>query len=61
MMTDLPIWSYLAQFYLELEMIQKRSRENSDTLWSITFFFTKILSFIWDNVETAQVHCMLDT
>jgi hypothetical protein len=74
MKTNIHFLSYLAHFFLQWEMLQKKNcRENQNTfLCSITFFFWKSCR-LWDNVEksgrarqakdgdTAHEHCMLDT
>ena len=48
MKNNINFWSYLAQFFLELEMFQMKSVQKTKTfvLCSATFFFSKILPFM---------------
>ena len=51
MKTNIHFWSYLAHFFLELEIFQTNGVENIKThiLYSITFFRKSYR--LWDNVE----------
>ena len=74
MKTDIHLWSYIAEFWLESEMFQTKVVEKikAHTLCSITFFFRKSCR-LWDNVEKfcrdgqatddkmEHALCMLDT
>jgi hypothetical protein len=72
--TDIHFLSYLAQFFLERQMLQTDGVEKTKTriLLSVTFFSRKSCC-LWDNVEKycrvgqatddnmAHARCMLDT
>ena len=72
MKTSVQFWSYRAQFFLELEMVQMKVVEEIKThiLCSVTFFRKSCR--LWDNVgkysgagqatdgNMAHAHCMLD-
>ena len=72
MKADIHFWSYLTQFFLEWEMLQKKVVEKIEThiLYSVTF--SRKSCRLWDNVQkyvravqttnedTAHAHCMLD-
>ena len=75
MKTNIHLWSYLAQFFLEWEMFQTKVVEKIKThiLRSITFFFKRIVPHMtmwWKNMGTvgqatdnnmAHAYCKLDT
>ena len=52
MKTDMRFWSYLAQFLLELEMLQTKVVEKIKThfIFNTIFFFRKSCR-LWDKVE----------
>ena len=72
MKIDIHFLSYLAQFFLEREMLQAKILEKIKTysIFNNLIFFPKIVLFIWDNVEkysrdrqaieeiTVHSHCM---
>jgi len=69
------IFDYLVEFFVEWEMWQTKvvGKIKTHFLSSVTFLFSKIVSFFLNNVEkycrvgqatddvTAHAHCMLDT
>ena len=74
MKTDIHYWSYLAQFFLEWEMLQTevvQKNQNTHFMFNNIFFFRKSFC-LWDNVvkygragqaivdNMAHAHCMLD-
>jgi hypothetical protein len=73
MKTNLHLWSYLSQVFLEWQTFQTKDAEKCKThiLCQITFFFKSCR--LWDYVEKygragqdtddsmAHSHCMLDT
>ena len=75
MKTDIHFWSHFAQFSLVRKVFQTRVVEKIETgiLYSVTFFFSKILSFIKyvekygrtgrqaTDYNMVHVHCILDT
>ena len=72
--TNMRLWSYLAEFFLEWEMFRTKFAEKIKihNLCSVTFVFWKSCR-LWDNVEKycgawqttddnmAHAYCMLDT
>jgi hypothetical protein len=73
MKTDIHIWSYLAQFFLEWEMLQTKIVEEIKTHILCSVTFVRKSCRLWDNMEKyckavqptddnmAHAHCMLDT
>jgi hypothetical protein len=71
MITNIHLWSYLAQFFLEWEMFQAKVVEEITThiFCPVTFFFK--LCRLWNNVEkycgtgqatddnVAHAHCVM--
>jgi hypothetical protein len=54
MKTNIHFWSYLAHFFLEWEMFQKKFyRENRNTHFVVNYDFSKIVPFVrkmWKNI-----------
>ena len=53
MKTSVDFWSYLAHFFLEWEMVQKRVVEKTEThiLCSVTFFVNRaVYEIMWENI-----------
>jgi hypothetical protein len=77
MKTDIPLWSYLAEFLKWDKTFQTKVVEKIHTyihfVFSDPFFFSRKSCRLWDNVEKysragqatddnmAHVHCLLDT
>jgi len=53
MKTNMHLWSYLAQLFLELEMIQTKVVEKikAHIACSIAFFFFRKSCRLWDNMD----------
>jgi len=73
MKTDVHLWSYLAQFFLEWEMVQTEGVEKIKIyILCLAFFFFRKSCLLWGNVEkycwalqatsdkTVHAHCMPD-
>jgi hypothetical protein len=49
--TDIRVWSYLAQFFLECKMFQLKFVEKVTTHFKYSNFLKKNHAYLWDNVK----------